>query len=271
MTLKPEEQPNATRKQRASQLRWIKLGDLVPSPKAQREFSLAWASELASTFKPEGMGLPVISHRDGMFYIVDGQHRIAALRILEFNAEYTLECEVYVDLTEAEEAELFLERNHIKAVSALDKFAKAVYAGRPKEVEIDRVVRSEGLRVGKRSKVDNGIASIVSLRQVYDRQGSNGLRRVIRIIRDAFGDVGFEGSVINGLGLCLHRYNGAIDDDAMTARLAKTHGGLNGLLNEAARLRRELGQPRSQCVAATVTAIYNREQTRKRLVGWWKE
>lgn len=259
------------RKQRASHLRWVELGHLLPAPKAQRDYSAAWASEIASHLNIEGIGYPVVSYRDGVFYIIDGQHRVQALRIFGFPPTDTIQCEVYEMLTEDQEAELFLERNNSKAVGALDKFLKAINAGRSVEMAIDHVVRAQGLRVGRRERTSKAISAVGVLRRVVDRHGLLGLGKVLRIIRDAYGDAGFEALVIDGLSLCLHRYDGQIDETAMTERLAKTSGGLNGLLQPAEKTHLALGQPRIQCVAASAASIYNREQKGKKLPPWWKE
>src|SRR5688572_14012654 len=89
------------RHQRASHLAWVEIGKLVPLPKGegQREFSHAWATDIASSLNIEGIGFPVVSHRDGNFYILDGQHRVAALRIFGFAPEDTIQCEVYEGLS----------------------------------------------------------------------------------------------------------------------------------------------------------------------------
>ena len=257
------------RKQRVSHLRWVEISDIIPAPLAQREFSLSWASKLASQFNLEGMGYPVVSLRDGMFYVVDGQHRIAALRILGFE-EDTIQCEVYEGLTQEEEAELFLERNYNKAVSPFDKFTKAVNAGRATATEIDRIVRAQGLHIS-RTRREGGISAVASLQRVHGRQGPAELGRVLRIIRDAYGSIGFEGIVIDGLSLCLHRYDGQVEDAPMVERLLKTNGGVNGLLQPAERYHIKTGQPRPQCIAAALVDIYNRAKGGKKLAPWWKE
>lgn len=256
-----------TRKQRASHLQWVKICDMIPSPYAQRQFSQAWADKLAADFRLEGMGFPVVNLRGGYYYVIDGQHRVAALKKLGFEND-TVQCEVYQGLGPSEEAELFLERNNNKAVLAYDKFNKAVVAGRADESVIERIVRGNGLTI---SKSGTGISATAALRKVYDRQGEIGLGRVLRIVRDAYGAAGFKSHVMDGISLALHRYDGQIQDQVLTERLATNLGGLNGLLNTAEKTRAALGQPRSQCVAATAVSIYNRGKGGQKLPPWWKE
>jgi hypothetical protein len=176
---------------------------------------------------------------------------------------------VYEDLTEDEENELFLERNDSKAVSPLDKFLKAVNAGRPRECAIDRVVRVNGFAVGRRRREGGTISAAGSLGRVFDRHGEVGLGMVVRIIRDAYGDAGFQQDVIEGISLCLHRYNGQIDEHVMADRLGKANGGLNGLVTPAQKDKVTLGQSKAQCVAAQAAKLYNNTQTGKKLAPWW--
>lgn len=266
------------RKVRASHLRWLKIGDLVPAPRAQREFRPAWAQELAASFNLEGMGFLVVSKRGDTFYVVDGQHRLAALKVLGFADDDTVQCEVYTDLSEQGEAELFLERNHSKTVAALDRFRVAVTAGRKDENEIEACVRHQGLRIGATShrtrSASSGpapISAVATLRKIYQRSGVIGLGKALRIIRDAYGEAGFEAAVIEGVGLLVHRYDGTLDEESMVKALSAASGGLSGLLTAAAKTRAAMGQPKGQCIAATAVSFYNRQPGTKRLAPWWKE
>ena len=71
------------RTRRAPHLRWVPIAKMRVSPRAQRTFSPAHAAALAASFDLEAMGYPVVNLRaDGLFYIVDAQHRVEALKLL---------------------------------------------------------------------------------------------------------------------------------------------------------------------------------------------
>ena len=61
-----------------SHLGWVRLDQMKISPVAQRALNQSWVDRLAAEFNPDVMGLLHVSHRDGWFYVVDGQHRRAA-------------------------------------------------------------------------------------------------------------------------------------------------------------------------------------------------
>lgn len=266
MTTKNSPTPRA---ERASHLRWVQLGQMRISPKAQREFRQAHAEQFASDFDLEGLGFPVVNHRDGHYYVVDGQHRIAALRIIGFEDTDTVQCETYDGLSEAEEAELFLRRDNRKAIPALDKFRIAITAEREIECDIDRIIRANGCVIS-RDKVPGGIRSVGTLRKVYVRSDPETLGRTIRLIRDSFGDPGFEASVIDGISLLCQRYNGQLEDPETAEILQKLHGGVHGLLNKAETLRRSTGSPKGHCVAAATVDVVNAKRRGKKLPSWWK-
>jgi hypothetical protein len=53
-------------------------------------------------------------------------------------------------------------------------------------------------------------------------------------------------------------------------KLAGVHGGVNGLLGNAEKVRRETGNQKAHCVAAAAVDIINRGKGSKRLPSWWK-
>lgn len=261
--------PADRKAQRTSHLRWVPIGAMKLSPKAQREFRQQHAETFAADFDLEALGYPVVNERDGHFYIVDGQHRIAALKMMGFDDAQQVQCECYTGLTEAEEAELFLRRGTVKAIQGFDKFRIAITAEREAETDIDRIVRAQGLVISK-DKMSGAVRAVGTLKRVYSRSGGPTLGRALRIIRDAYGDPGFEATVIDGIGLLCQRYNGEVNDIEAVKKLAAAHGGVNGLLGKAENLRRQTGNQKAHCVAAAAVEIINSGHGGKKLPSWWK-
>src|SRR5262249_5671842 len=157
----------------------------------------------AEHFELEKMGYPVVSHRAGRFYVVDGQHRLEALRSYGFDDADRIDCEVYEGLTEREECELFLGRNRSRAVDSLSRFAVCVRAGRPVETTVNNTVVHLGLKIGKRGRgpTREAISAVSTLLDVHQRVGPTGLAGTLRIVRDAYGMAGCEAPVLDGVGL----------------------------------------------------------------------
>lgn len=54
---------------------------------------------------------PRVSCRNGVYYVFDGQHTIAARKVLNGNVDIPILCKVYNGLTEQDEAFLFATQN----------------------------------------------------------------------------------------------------------------------------------------------------------------
>jgi hypothetical protein len=258
--------PPASAKPRAPKIEWVPISEMRVSPKAQRAYREAHAAEFAADFDLEALGYPVVNKRGGHYYIVDGQHRIGALKMIGWD-DQMIECEVYDGLTEQQEADLFLRRDDRKAIPALEKYRIALTAGREVETDIERVVRQMELTVGAQS---GSIRAVGTLRKVYTRGGPDVLGRALLIIREAFGDHGLDAAVIDGMGLVCQRYNGSLDTTKAVKQLSSLHGGVNGLLTRAENLRKQTGNTKGACVAAAAVEAYNSGRGGKKLPDWWK-
>lgn len=253
--------------EQSARLKWIALDQMQVNPLAQRELNQARVDHLAAHFDLDQIGNPVVNFRGGSYWIIDGQHRVEALRACGFTDE-KIQCWAYDGLTSEQEAEVFLKRNDTLTVAALPKFRSAVHAGRPLETDIDRIVRSLGLCVSA-DKVSGAIGAVGTLGRVYAR-GPAVLARSLSIIRDAYGDAGFDAPVIDGMGHLCARYNGDLDIGEAVTKLSKAHGGVSGLLNKAESLRRTTGNQKGHCVAAAAVDIINSGRGGKKLPSWWK-
>jgi hypothetical protein len=252
----------------------VKLGAMRVSPEAQRhKINRARVALLVANLDLEQIGNPHLNERDGHFFIIDGMHRIEAYKRWVGDGWETqeLQCWTYVGLTEQEEANKFDLLNNVLRVSAYDTYRVRRTAGRPIETEIDRIVRAQGLVVSLDSSLPGAIGCVSTLRKVLTRSDGPTLGRTLRIIRDAYGDPGFQGPVIDGIGLLCQRFNGELPEPVAVEKLGGARGGVNGLLNQAEVLRRKTGNYKSHCVAAAAVEIINTGRNGKRLPSWWKE
>lgn len=185
--------------EREARLRWVPIADMRVSPLAQRELNRSRVNKISAEFDLEQVGTPTVNERQGHFYIIDGQHRVEALKEIGWG-DQQIQCWSYSGLTEEEEAEKFLKLNDTLSVSAFAKFRVGVQAGREEECDIDRIVRAQDLRVSQDQR-DGAISAVGALRRVYNQAGPGQLARTLRIVRDAYGDAGLEAAVISGVGL----------------------------------------------------------------------
>ncbi len=248
------------------------LAKMIVSDLSQRTRNDARVDHLLNDFDIDQIGYPVVSEREGHFFIIDGQHRIEALkRWLGAGWEsQKIACAVYSELTHAQEAEMFLRHNDVLQVNAFAKFNVACSAGREVEVAIRKCVEAQGLHVAQ-GGTPGSIGAVGTLVRVFNRSNAQTLGRSLRIIRDAFGDAGLEAVVIDGMAHLCKRYNGLMDEDFAKQKLGATRGGVKGLLNRAEEIRLRTGGTRGHSIAAASVEIINSGKGGKKLPSWWGE
>lgn len=253
---------------RQARLKWVPINEMRVSPHAQRELNQNRVNKILANLDLEQIGTPTVNWRDGYWWIIDGQHRIVALREFGF-ADDKLQCWTYEALSEQEEAKKFRQLNDQLRVDAMAEFKVGVTAGFDEECDINRIVLATDLRI-TREKIDGGIAAVGTLRRVYRSHGGPTLGRSLRIIRDGFGDAGLEAPLIDGMGRVCGRYNGSLSDEDLVAKFQKMAGGAAGLLNKAEMTRRATGATRGEAVAAAIVEVANRgRRGSSRLNDWW--
>lgn len=260
---------------RIARLQWVPLARMRVNPLAQRDMRMHWVNDLVEDFDPERLGSPTVNHTsDGWYNIVDGQHRIEALKLWLGEGKWedqSIQCWTYEGLSTAQEADIFLDLNNVLAVATYAKFRNAVRAGRPEAVAIDKVVRNEGLVISQDGRVPGAVSAVGTLQKVYRRSDGRILGTALRIIRDAYGDEGLSAAVIDGLSLFCQRYDTEVDIDVAIERLARAHGKLSGLLTKAEVLRRSTGNQKGICVAAATVEIVKTGRGGRRLAPWWRD
>jgi hypothetical protein len=267
MAKQPSRKPSKIRPVPIVQMR------VPPALVVQREFRKAWGDDLASNLDLNKLGFPIINHRDGIYWVVDGQHRVYALKENGFVKD-NLDCEVYEDLSDAEMADLFIGRDNRRQIAPYDKFHVSVTARYKRETDILRAVESNGQKVSRDR--NEGISAVGALGAVYDRSGDVVLGQVIRTINLGFGGdpFAFDRAVIEGLGLLYNRYNGKTNEKSLGQRLSSLRQGARELLRKAEAIRERTGNQKKHCIAAAVVDIYNKglgPRDSHRLPAWWKE
>lgn len=249
--------------------KWVPLNLMRVRPEAQRELNRSWADHIATDLDVEKIGVFVCNKIGGLYWLVDGQHRRAALETIGWG-DQQVQCQVFEDLTPEQEAELFLGLNDRKSIPALQNFRIAVYAGREREVAIDHVVRGLDCAVTA-DRIEGAIGAVGTLIRIFDRSGVRVLARTITIVRDAWGTPGLDAHVLDGIALLCARYNGDLQDQVAVAKLRNIQGGVGGFMGRAYLKREQLKQPLAQCVAAAALDVLNAGRGGKKLPPWFRE
>lgn len=193
----------------------LRISELRIAPAAQRVLDPLRVNNIAAHFIMGKMRQVVVSHRDGHYYTVDGQHAVAAAaKVLPEGNSYLVECRVHEGLTLSEEAELFLALNNQKAVNRNRVYAVGVTQGHGPAFEVNQVLSGLGLAAGP-----GGIIAVGALMKVHKDYGPLFLRELLSLILEAFdeSDDRFAGDLMKGLARFLAKYRTKI----VFARLIK--------------------------------------------------
>ena len=147
----------------------IALADMEPESGYQRATNPTQVENIVRGFDETKLGTLTVSERDGKFHIIDGAHRSKALRKLGYTHAL---CVVFTGLTFKQEAEYFRSQNQDKRlIKPIEFFKAGLVSGDEQCVTINRIIRSNGFRVGAGNKDFYKIAAIQSLFTIADEYG----------------------------------------------------------------------------------------------------
>lgn len=208
-------------------VKWLRVRDLdVKWVQAQRPVKQSRVTEIANNIDPNGLGVICVAeipNRSGTTYhIIDGQHRVAAVRSL-WGEEERVPCEVIQDADSPEEAaEIWLLRNTGQAKPAsYDRFNVAVTARRELECDVDSVIKACGYEVGW-----NKLMAVESCIAVYNSVGATGLTWVLTTLRDTWGRDDREAvsaGLLRGYAALWKKHGLKIDTDRLIKNVASRY------------------------------------------------
>lgn len=168
----------------------------------------------------------VVSFRDGKFNVVDGQHRIAAMRKMNMGNEVMAVCKIYSGLTYEQEAELCYKLDKAKKRLSLSQSTNALAeSGTDEDVaKIKHLVERNGFRwaLGKRSGKDYEIVSTRAVINAYRLLGADDFSRMLRLLGSTWHGEShsLHAVVISGLALFLKTYGTEFNERTFIKRLS---------------------------------------------------
>lgn len=227
----------------------------------QRDLDESRVDAMAENFDQSRTGVPVLSIRkDGTYVVLDGQHRLAAMRQAGLEGIKIL-CEVHNGLSPAEEAELFLKLNNgRKPVGAHDKYKARMVAKEPVALEFTRIIESLGLRIG-RAPGKNTICAIEAVESVHRRHRN--LEVTLSVLkRWGRGDVAvFDGNLIRDMSRFLMDHSADVDADELVAKLDRIDPG--HVLRRIKATFEALNRNRRLAANSVFREIYNYRRAKK--------
>jgi len=167
----------------AQTIRLLPVGELQVGG-YQRPTNTAQVEKIAAHFDEAKLGLPIVSARDGQYHLLDGAHRVAALRKIGYTHAL---CIVLTGLSYQDEAEYFRTQNHnSRPLTKYNLFKAGLESGDELCVQIDRITRANGFTVGMSYRNFNSIAAIFALTTVCTVYGFQTLDDTLRLLRETW-------------------------------------------------------------------------------------
>lgn len=250
----------------------VSLSQLVTDGRFNRPVRDAHVSKISSGFVPRAIGtIELWKREDGRFVILDGQHRVEAMRSLGVpDAAKCVPAMVHDDLTLDQAAELFVLLNATKLVSAYDKYRALLTAGHSETCDIERIVRVHGLRVGVSGDHDGQISAVAALRDVYKLGEPEGVVLGITLAslhqgwRDA--SEAYKSAMLKGVALYVHQHRDVVPAELGEALVRRAGAPIN-LIGWAKLLSGPQRMPLHEAIATTIEDRVMKRRTRLKKVA----
>jgi hypothetical protein len=227
---------------------------------------------IAADLHPEAIGLPAISRRGSALIVIDGQHRLEALKVNELG-DVPLPCAVYDGLTLEQEAELFRLLNATKALSAIDKFRISLVEKNPTSLAIDAIVERNGYVT--RPGSPNSCIAVTTLRHIWSRDQGDTLNRSLSVASATWGHRkhATHQTILQALASMLFRYGNTVNLTRLADKIRTERDAANPtqFLGTMRALADTTGTTPSDAGAGKLVTIYNRnypEDSTNRLANW---
>lgn len=261
------------------QVEWLRA-DHLKSANYQRVLQPSWARRIAREFDPDKLWPLIISRRADGDYVLDGQHRLYAIRDVLNWGDQKVPCMVYQGLTPALETKLFNTQSAKgrKPITALDELHARYIGGEENAVAIVRTVERAGLAMDwHNGSAEGSVRAAAVMQRVYGTYGSARLLDVLALLRDSFGRESrvFQAPMLVGMAAFLMRY--AEDESYVRTEFVRKVGraGVDEVLQRSRQIAAGLGSGASGASAGASTwtgramqIIYNRGRRTLLLPEW---
>lgn len=253
----------------------VSVDKLTIDPRVQRKEGVDQrrVQQIADEYDRAALGAITVSkRRDGTMVVLDGAHRTAASRLVGVSEIPAL---VYLGLTIAHEAALFVELNTFKQPSMLSRMMAARVSGDPAATAILNTIETHGWKIDYNSEAGH-FAAVQAAERIY-RNGCGALPlgahrdlldRTINLITAAWRHdrESAHQMVVQGVGLLLARFGDGINDSSFALQLAQERPYV--LIGKAKAIQSGQGGTTPAAFAKVLVGIYNTRRRTARLPEW---
>lgn len=201
----------------------VNSGD-IDTTTYQRKLNKSKVKRIAAEFDERVANEPKLSYRNGKYYVFDGQHTIAARKVLNHNQDVDIICKVYFDMSEESEALLFSQQTGVSSKPTPGITLRAKKIGKDAETLLF-IKANEDLNIQPSFSDAKGkyrLKCINTARKEFDKVGEKQYREAMKIIVDAWNgrSASFLSDVIVAMCSFVNTYYGEYDRGKFAKKLS---------------------------------------------------
>ncbi|MBP3924739.1 hypothetical protein J6E39_05800 [bacterium] len=199
----------------------IPIKDLVSNQDYQRNLSEAHIKRAVDNFDLYQINLVKVSRRDGINYVINGQHTMEIVARKSQSNETPVWCMIYDDLEYTHEANIFAnQQKYVKPLTPYDIFVANIEAGNEEQLILKALVESYNMRISK-TKCHGGICAISALEYIYKTFGYQVLDQTLKLcIATWEGEVNsFGANMLKGIAKLVVAYEDELDENIFKEKL----------------------------------------------------
>lgn len=192
------------------EFKYLRPSQLRVDPLYQRQLDVPRVEKIVKEFNGDIINEPKVSYRDGVYWVFNGQHTVAAWRKYHGNDDKPIYCKVFKGMTWLEECEAFVQQNGLdKDPTTNDKLRAAYNSKDPAVTDMVEKAALCGFVVDfSLSKTPTRIVATTNLFKAYKALGSEQFLRMLTAIKNSwYGDIDAVSSqIISGMATVFKTY-----------------------------------------------------------------
>lgn len=242
----------------------IPIRNLVSNQSYQRELSRAHIERTMQAFDKNQLNPVKVSRRDGLNYVMDGQHTIEIVAGVSGSRDTPVWCMVFNDMEYQVEAGLFAEQQkYVHRLTPYQVFNAHIEAGNDEQLIIKGLVESYGIQIAK-TRGPCMLGSISALEWIYENFSYHVLDRALRLCVATWeGDsYSMNGLLLKAIAIMIVIYKDDLRDDLFKDKVGSISA------KDVSRFARERGGG-SLAVVEVLLTEYNKRMKGNQLP--WKK
>lgn len=161
---------------------------IVPREIYQRRMNAARVMKIAKNFDERVANEPKVSYRNDKYYVFDGQHTIAARKLLNGGRDLPIKCKVYFNMSREEEALLFAQQTGESAPLSAGSRLRALISGKDAEaLSFLTATKSVGLLLDyDQARGSYRIGCVQTAFNIYKKIGEERYKEAMAILANAW-------------------------------------------------------------------------------------